>query len=314
MDLERVTNMSHEVDTMMYTGALPWHKLGTYVPEAPTAADALRHAGLEWTVRSEQIFAEDQEVVDGYRLNRRSDTRAILGLVSDRYKVVQNAEAFEWVDDLMGQGMRFETAGALRNGQRIWLTAKLPEDYKVAGDPVTTYLTFTNGHDGRHGVQVMVSPVRVVCQNTLNYAVGVAPRTWSAVHALNIHSRMAEARQTLDLTEGYMQALNAQAQQWANIALDPGSWHDIVQELLPTKAERISPRLDATRMTLESAMWRPDQQEFIWTGWGAANAVAWLASHQQHPQNPERAMTSFLDGDRMLRRLDDLLNPDTVTE
>ena len=297
--------MSHEVDSMFYAGATPWHGLGTPVTEALSSGEALLAAGLDWRVMSQSVLTEDGQTIEGYRVNRRDDTGDVLGLVSDRYKVVQNAEAFAWVDELMGQGVRFETAGGLKGGQRVWMTAKLPDPYKIAGDPVTTYLTFTNGHDGRHAVQVVVSPVRVVCQNTLNYALSKAPRSWSAIHALNIHTRMDEARRALSLTAGYMEALDLTAERWASRTLTSGEWHEWVEELVP--AQRVTSRVEGMRMALETAMYRPDQEAFRFTGWGAANAVAWLTTHQEYPKNRERAMTTFLDGDRMMTRLVELL-------
>lgn len=302
--------MPANVDSMMYHGEVPWHGLGTQVAEAPTSTDALIAAGLDWDVSSEPIYTFGERQIEGYRVNLRSDNDAVLGVVSDRYRVVQNDEAFAWIDDLMGHGMRFETAGALKEGQRVWMTAKLPDEYKIAGDPVTTYLTFTNGHDGRHAVQVMVSPVRVVCQNTLNYSIMSAPRMWSAVHSSNVHGRIDEARRALSLTDGYMTALADTAEQWANVTLAPSEWHDMVEYLVP--AERVTQRVQGLRTALETAMFRPDQKEFFMTGWGAANAVSWMTSHQQFPKNPERAMANFLDGDRIQQRLADALNKEVV--
>lgn len=295
----------HNVETMFYAGKTPWHGLGTPVPEALSADDALRAAQLNWQVVPEPVQTETGTPIPGYRANVRASDGAVLGLVSDRYRIVQNDEAFAWLDELVGEaGLRFETAGALGGGKRVWMTARLPEEFHIAGDPTTIYLTFTNGHDGRHAVQVAVSPVRVVCQNTLNLALNTAPRQWSAVHTLNIHHRMDEARKSLQLTNQYLEDLRDQAETWTAQTMMPVRWKEVVREILPDpKNGQPSPILEGQRLAIESAMYRPDQAAFAGTAWGAVNAVAWFASHRQYPKNPERAMATFIDGDQLLDRL-----------
>ena len=119
----------------MYVREKPWHGLGTEVAEAPTSADALRFAGLDWTVRQEPVFNCRGGIIDGYRANIRSTDDAVLGIVGERYKVVQNADAFRFTDELVGGEARYETAGSLRGGKQIWLLARMPER-KIAGDEV----------------------------------------------------------------------------------------------------------------------------------------------------------------------------------
>ena len=104
-----------------------------------------------------------------------------MGVVSDRYRIVQNEEAFQFTDDLLGEGVTYETAGSLQGGKKVWMLAKLPEKYIIAGDEVTPYLVFFHSHDGSSGVKVAMTPVRVVCQNTLNLALGTAKRIWTVL-------------------------------------------------------------------------------------------------------------------------------------
>ena len=130
--------MPAEVESMMYVREKPWHGLGTEVTEAPTSADALRFAGLDWNVRQEPVFNSRGGIVKGYKANVRDSDGSVLGIVSERYKVVQNEEAFKFTDELIGGEVRYETAGSLREGKQIWLLAKLPER-RVAGDAVDPY-------------------------------------------------------------------------------------------------------------------------------------------------------------------------------
>ena len=103
--------MAAEIETMFYTREKPWHGLGTLVAEAPESREALRIAGLNWKVLQEPVYTENDELIQGYKANVRDSDRKILGVVTDRYKVIQNEEAFAFTDALLGEGVRYETAG-----------------------------------------------------------------------------------------------------------------------------------------------------------------------------------------------------------
>ena len=124
--------MAALVEMMMYVRETPWHGLGTKVDEAPTSTDALRLAQLDWTVDQHPVFADGNEIA-GYKANVRSSDGKCLGIVSNRYKVVQNVDAFSFTDSLIGGDVRYETAGSLNGGRKIWLLARLPET-EICGD------------------------------------------------------------------------------------------------------------------------------------------------------------------------------------
>ena len=128
--------MPANVETMFYTREKPWHGLGTKVQEAPCSADALIYAGLDWSVNQRDVFTGSGTLIPGYKANVRSTDEAILGIVSDRYKVVQNEDAFRFTDDLLGEGVTYETAGALQGGRKVWLLARMPHRYIIAGDEI----------------------------------------------------------------------------------------------------------------------------------------------------------------------------------
>lgn len=113
--------MAANVETMFYTREKPWHGLGTRVLEAPNSKDVLRLAGLDWNVVQEPIYTETEELIDGYKANVRDADRRVLGVVTDRCKVIQNDEAFAFTDALLGEGVRYESAGSLQNGKKVWL-------------------------------------------------------------------------------------------------------------------------------------------------------------------------------------------------
>ena len=191
--------MPANVETMFSVRETPWHGLGRIIMDAPASREALELAGLDWQVESRNIYSGTGSMIPGYRANVRSTDDAVLGVVSDRYRIVQNEEAFQFTDDLLGEGVTYETAGSLQGGKKVWMLARLPRKYLIAGDQVEPYLVIFNSHDGSSGVKVAMTPIRVVCQNTLNLALNTAKRSWTARHTENVLLRVQDARETLQL-------------------------------------------------------------------------------------------------------------------
>ena len=187
-------------------GIVPWHGLGGVIKDAPTSEDAIRLAGLDWDVIPKPIYDEFGRELPGYKVNMRSSDNTALGIVTDRYRIVQNREAFAFTDELLGHGVRYETAGSLASGKRVWMLARM-ENTTIAEENIDPFLVFTNSHDGTGAIRVAITPVRVVCQNTLNLALHQASRHWSCVHKGDIQSKLEEARFTLSSAEKYMKAL-----------------------------------------------------------------------------------------------------------
>jgi phage/plasmid-like protein (TIGR03299 family) len=119
--------MPANVETMFYVREAPWHGLGVRVEEALSSKKALTAAGLDWNVIQKTIFTNDNELIPNYKVNVRETDNKILGVVTDRYKIVQNKEAFAFTDSLLGEGVIYETAGSLQAGKKVWLLARLPE-------------------------------------------------------------------------------------------------------------------------------------------------------------------------------------------
>lgn len=225
--------MSANVESIFYVRKAPWHGLGTEVAEAPESKEALRLAGLDWKVRQEPIYTGDNERVEGYKANVRDKDRKTLGVVTDRYKVIQNEEAFAFTDELLGEGVRYETAGSLQEGKKVWLLARLPHEYIITGDRISPYLLFSNTHDGSGAVRVALTPIRVVCQNTLNLALRTARRSWSMIHTGNIQQKMDEAKDTLLRAETYMDELGKEFEALRMKKMTDQKVLDYIEILLP---------------------------------------------------------------------------------
>ena len=225
--------MAANVESMFYVREMPWHGLGTRVAEAPSSKDALRLAGLDWKVVQEPILTVRNEVVPGFKANIRDRDHSVLGVVTDRYKIIQNEEAFAFTDALLGEGVRYETAGSLQNGRRVWILAHMPREYIIMGEHISPYLLFSNTHDGSGAIKVCLTPIRVVCNNTLNLALNTAKRSWSMIHTGDVNAKMREAYDTLFTAEKYMAELGKEFDRLRNIELTDSQVRDYIEILLP---------------------------------------------------------------------------------
>lgn len=225
--------MAANVESMFYVREAPWHGLGNRVEQALNSEEALKKAELDWTVIQRPIQTDAQMEILGYKANIRATDQRILGVVTDRYKLVQNHEAFAFTDELLGEGVKYETAGSLQSGKKVWLLAKLPDNYSISGDSVTPYLVFSNSHDGSGAIKVAMTPIRVVCQNTLNLALNNAQRIWSTTHKGDMKSKLDEAKKTLLLAEFYMGRLGEEAERLNKIMLPDHKIMEYIDMLVP---------------------------------------------------------------------------------
>ena len=214
--------MSANVENMFYLRTAPWHGLGVKVDDALSTEQALIKSGLDWNVEQHPILTNGGIQIEGYRANVRDSDNKILGVVTDRYKVVQNQEAFAFIGELLGKGVRFETAGALAEGKKIWLLAKLPSTYIIVGEKLSPYLVFTNSH-GSGSIKVAMTPIRVVCQNTLNLALSTADRIWTTNHTGDISSKLEMAKDTFCRAEDYMDALGNEIYKLNKVKVSDGN-------------------------------------------------------------------------------------------
>lgn len=275
--------MSAAVETMFYTREKPWHGLGVRVENAPDSREALDLAGLNWQVIQEPIYSMTGAPIPGYKANVRDSDSKVLGIVSDRYKIIQNAEAFSFTDMLIGEGVRYETAGSLFGGRKVWMLAKLPQEYIISGDRISPYLVFTNTHDGSGAVRCAVTPIRVVCSNTLNLALSSAERSWSMIHTGDIQQKLEDARNTLLRAEEYMGGLGEEIERLRNLKLTEQQVLDFIEILVPeVKAD--SPARKKNIGRIRSGIARryfdaPDLSRMDHNAYRFINAVSDFATH-----------------------------------
>ncbi len=277
--------MAANVESMFYVRETPWHGLGKQVEEALDSQSALKEAGLDWKVEQMAVFTGDGKVVPGYKANIRDRDRRVLGVVTDRYKVVQNSEAFSFTDDLLGRGVRYETAGSIQDGKKVWILARMPREYIITGEQITPYLVFSNSHDGSGAIRVALTPIRVVCQNTLNLALENAKRSWSMIHTGDIKGKLKEAEQTLGLAEKYMTALGKEVEQLQKVKLTDRKVLEWIDQLLPVEADASRQQKKNVGRIREDMRRRyfdaPDLQHVGKNGYRFINAVSDYATHSK---------------------------------
>lgn len=280
--------MSALVETMMYTSNeanqrfVPWHGLGTSVEESPNSAEAIRLAGLDWEVNPLPIYNAEGKEIEGFKANTRSSDNSVLGIVTDRYKIVQNAEAFAFTDNLVGGDVRYETAGSLKEGKVIWLLAKLPET-KILDDAFEQYICFTNAHDGTGAVRAFATDVRVVCNNTLNWALDKAVRSWSVRHTGDIASKIYAAQETLSLAHKYTDALKDDAERLVQMKITNEQFEKVINDIFPIDVDNDTERKIRNVENIKDNLFKcynmDDLANYKGTVWGAMNAVADFVDH-----------------------------------
>ena len=276
----------------MLTRNLPWNQLGIDVTGAVDVQDALTTADLNWDVVSNPIYDGFGNVIEGYSANTRTSDGEVLGIVGQRYQVVQNLEAFDFVNSLVQSGVQFEKAGVFHRGRAVWLLAKLPETM-ILGDNFSPYVVFINSHDGTGAIKIAMIPMRIACSNALNFALKNATRQWSTRHMGNITAKLEEAKHTLGLANNYMLELNNDANRLALKSFTDAQFESAFDRVFPVDRNKDSERKIRNVMEIKEGMFNAlkasDLSNFRGTAWGAINAVTDYVDHA----SPSRMTQGF---------------------
>lgn len=212
--------------------------------------------------------------------------------------------------------MRYETAGSLQEGKRVWLLARLPREYIIAEERISPYLVFSNTHDGSGAVKAALTPVRVVCNNTLNLALNTAKRSWSMVHTGNIKDKIRQAEDTLFMAEAYMDGLGKEIERLRASRVTDAKLKEYIELLLPIEKDA-SPMQEKNILKLRTDMESryydaPDLQKVGNNAYRFLNAVSDFATHaaplRKTPNYKENLFMRTMDGNPMIDRAYQLVN------
>ncbi len=302
-----------------------WHGLGQIVQDYPTSAAAIAFAGLDYQVIKAPIFAKGNGLSESFPIpdqyaTLRTDTKAVFGVVGKDYQIVQNTDAFAFFDAIVGggDGILYETAGALGNGERIFITAKLPGYIRVGnGDDVTEkYIFLTTSHDGSGSITAAFTPVRIVCQNTLNAALRTATNVVRIRHTAGAKERLEQAHRVMGVADTLSMQLEGIFNNWSKVPIEDSHVKKLIQlALCPNRetfdllkkgadGELSSVYKNACNAAFEYAM-ADDAQTMATTKgtlFGAYNAVTGYYQNVRNFKNGEDKLKSIcLGGTAQLR-------------
>lgn len=301
--------MAHEIESMAYTNEKPWHGLGTYIAEAPTVAEMMKKAKLDWSVTKQPLYYSktnvegkpDAEVGDNFALVRSSDGKC-LDVVGKHYRPVQNKDSFEFFNEFVQAGKaKMETAGSLRGGKYVWGLANLNRSFKLAGnDEVKGYLLVASPHERGKALITKFTTVRVVCNNTLTLALRNAGTEFRMAHRSEFDAKMRErAKEVLGIAREQMDEFEANARKLKAMKMKQRDIIEVLanvyqpdstmKKLMEDVDKNTSPSMKKVLDVLVNAPGAdPD------TGWGVLNAVTYYADHVASRTADKRIFNAWL--------------------
>tara|TARA_R110002153_G_scaffold27498_15_gene85431 strand:+ start:978 stop:1934 length:957 start_codon:yes stop_codon:yes gene_type:complete len=316
--------MSHEVETMAYAGQVPWHGLGEKVSNDLTPLQMQQKAGVDWKVEKVPTFAAKGEfdlIPTGTNaLIRSTDNQILSPSVGDNWEPIQNDEAFNFFNEFCAAGdMEMDTAGSLKDGRIVWVLAKVKESFDVLGkDQVDNYLLFSNPHIYGKAAQVRMTPVRVVCQNTMNFSLGME----SCNEAIVNHRKKFNADAVKDQM-GLAHEKFGQYKEMANFLATKRYTSDNLITYLngvfpaANTAKKIVTDVKALSTTAKNTLdlidTQPGAEMAPGTWWNAVNAVTYMTDHKLG-RSADARLTSAWFGLNQTRKLKAINNAVKMAE
>jgi len=306
--------MAHNLNTVNEKVAFAstqkaWHGLGQIVDNPMSINEALHLGGLDYEVIKKPLYIDEgNDKIKTHVATVRNDTNEILGIVGADYRIIQNSEAFEFFNHLVGskQDVKIQTVGALGKGERIFITAKLPHEIIVGRDDLTEmYVVLTNSHDGSKAITAGLTPVRVVCQNTLKVALGSLKSSISVRHTMNAQSNLNRAGELLSHSLKYGKTLEEAFDFLYRKKIHSSAIRDLIKSVISTDKiketqVRGNSRVDNICDIIENVYNSGVGQEGIQgTAWGVFNAITHYSSHIANYKSEATKFDSLIMGGNM---------------
>lgn len=307
-----------ELKTINYETRKPvWNGLGTDISDCRSVSEALEKSGLDFSVYQTGVITEEPYPIPltGFKANIKDDGTP-LGIVTNKYKLVQNADAFAFLDSLVDEGMKFERAGGLQNGRKVFVLARMPDKYIISGESISPYIVFINSHDGSGSIKVLMTPIRMICFNMLNLALNNTIRSWSAIHSGDIAYKLEDAKNTLRRADKYMEELGTTIEELKQQPLSDAHVLNLVDTLIPTNDDMTDlqrKNVDSQRQDLlERYFHAPDLEPMRPTAYRFINAVSDHATHAEPIRRKENfneaLFTRSVEGNLLIDRAYSLLS------
>lgn len=262
-----------------------WENIGKDITEATNVKEALHISGLDYEVTKAPIYLSSKKRIEGKFATKIKGTDEVLGIVGNDYTLIQNQEAFEFIDHIVGEGLKFVKAGMAANNNLVYVIGKLPEE-KILKDKIAPYIIFQNSHSGFTTLKAAICPLRIVCQNQFKVAFKGANDTVSLRHTKNISGRLHEAEEVLSLSNSYMSVVKREAESLANLKISDNDAVQIVNALFPydeiSATERVKNAMNERRTRLLGIYkTTEDLADYVGTGYGMIQAYADMVTHNE---------------------------------
>lgn len=277
--------MSTTAPTVYVDRTTTWHSIGKSVEECKDLESVLTASGLDYTVEKKPVFTEvesQQLIIPNRFVTMRDTDNHPYDVVSDKFEVIQNREAFDFVN-YMGEDLQFRKAGETENGM-VYIIGALPE-VSILGDSFIPHVIFRNGFSGKVKISAAICPLRMVCQNQFNFAFKNTQNTVTIRHVRNAHDKLEEAREVLKVSADYMQELNAMAEQYAGIKLTATQFDRVMDWMFPMEnPDQMNAykrhQLEEQRAKFKKAYLADDNSNFRGCAWGLINAYTDFITHK----------------------------------
>ena len=270
-----------------------WARIGTDVSREVSVDEILKKANLDYTVIKEPVYLHDGILVPSRIATIKQETREPIGLVSDRYEIYQNADAFKFLEEI--PDIQFVRAGETYNGM-VYIIGKLPS-LKVLDDEFTPYVIFQTSHTGWFSLRATICPLRIVCQNQFAMSFKNMANPISIHHSKRIEGRILEAQQLLKDTALYMQGFTNTAEELALLKITDTDRNKICDAFFEsTKAitERQQEALNEKKYRLNLCYNDDDNSNFRGTAWGLVNALTDYETHKERRESDHSIDSTFI--------------------
>ena len=274
----------------MTTRTATWTNIGSNIRKASTVQEALELSGLNYTVEKVPVYLDNGLQVPGAFCTKREDSDITYGVVGSQFEIVQNIEGFDFINNMIPEGLKFLKAG--ENKKFIYIIAQLPS-IDVLGDEVAPHIIFQNSHSGSTTLKATIAPLRIVCENQFNLTFKKANNKISLRHTKSIKGRLHTAQEVLIQSSEYLSEFQKSALLLAQKKVSKSQVDDLMdkifyikEEFTPTQVRRVEEKRDRFLKAYQAE----DNQNFIGTQWGLVNAYTDFVTHKELRKDTPQAL------------------------
>lgn len=274
----------------MTTRTATWTNIGSDIRKASTVQEALELSGLNYTVEKVPVYLDNGLQVPGAFCTKREDSDITYGVVGSQFEIVQNIEGFDFINNMIPEGLKFLKAG--ENKKFIYIIAQLPS-IDVLGDEIAPHIIFQNSHSGSTTLKATIAPLRIVCENQFNMTFKKANNKISLRHTKSIKGRLHTAQEVLIQSSDYLSEFQKSAILLAQKKVSKSQVDDLMdkifyikEEFTPTQVRRVEEKRDRFLKAYQAE----DNQNFIGTQWGLVNAYTDFVTHRELRKDTPQAL------------------------